>query len=463
MNVRVPKTASERSLIRLTLFVGFALIFLLWLATGYDVIRYIGTVQSRTVRINDWYLRTEELLDDVRTGVLLASVSVRDGVLDTEAKNDDYYRGEVAHARAKVSASLNRYESWVHSAEERADFAELRRNVEEMWAATGPILVLDEQGRAKEAIDALRSQLGPRHDAINRISAQIERLNQGAAADQRNQVVAAYRAMERRMWAVGSLALALSGLVGFIITRGADRMERQVRSETARNVENVKALQRLSDRLVRAEEEERRTISRELHDEVGQSLTAIKMELARLGTGGDEGTARTVSTLRDMTEKTLNDVRQLSRLLHPMVLEDFGLPTAVEWYLKEFGERSGLAVDFMHVGLDDRLAPAIETCIYRIVQEASRNVVRHAEARTCRVTLQRVAALVTLIVEDDGRGFEDMAKPPAPPRGLGLVGIRERVTGFGGSLSIDSRPGRGTRLIIDLPTRLPGQPNESAA
>ena len=128
--------------------------------------------------------------------------------------------------------------------------------------------------------------------------------------------------MERRVWALGGIALALSSLVAPVITRHADWMEHQVRSEMSRNAQNVVALQRLSDQLVRAEEEERRTIARELHDEVGQSLTAIKMELARLPHNPDGSTLEGLATVREMTDCTLQNVRHLSRTLHPMVLED---------------------------------------------------------------------------------------------------------------------------------------------
>ena len=173
-------------------------------------------------------------------------------------------------------------------------------------------------------------------------------------------------------------------------------------------MQNARDLQRLSAKLVHAQEEERRVIARELHDEVGQVLSAIKVELtlAEHAIESEGGPAHALADVRSIADGALHSVRDLSHLLHPALLDDLGLPAAIDWYLKGFGRRHGVRVDLLHDHMDDRLLPEIETAVYRIVQEALTNVARHAHARSCRVYLQRLPATVLITIEDDGVGFD---------------------------------------------------------
>jgi two-component system sensor histidine kinase UhpB len=139
--------------------------------------------------------------------------------------------------------------------------------------------------------------------------------------------------------------------------------------------------------------------------------------------------------------------------LHPALLDDLGLAAAVDWYLKGFGRRHGLRVDLLQERMEERLPPQTETAAFRIVQEALTNVVKHAHANSCRVYLQRLMNTLLVTVEDDGVGF-DLApsdRAEAPP-GLGLIGIRERVSRLGGTLRLESAAGKGTRVTVELPT-----------
>jgi signal transduction histidine kinase len=229
----------------------------------------------------------------------------------------------------------------------------------------------------------------------------------------------------------------------------------------------------LSAKLIHAQEEERRSIARELHDEVGQVLTAIKVELAVAQHTLQTGAGEPVTILEDaraITDRALHTVRDLSRLLHPALLDDMGLPSALEWYIKGFRKRHGLVVNYDVVGMSDRLAPELEAGAYRIVQEALTNVVRHSAATSCSVSLVNAGGLLTVTVADSGLGFD----PAAPGRdrvdqGLGLIGIRERVWHLGGMVTLDSAPGRGTTLQVALPARLragspaaPGDPESES-
>jgi signal transduction histidine kinase len=438
---------SERSIIRVSLFVGFGLVFALWAASAYDVGRNMWIVQGQTVGFHQWLADTEMLLDEVRTGVLEASVDVRDALLDA-SRSDDSYRRRLDDARRLVESALHRYEPYVHSDGEHRDLAELRHMVADLWEATEPILALDERGLQGEALDSLRHQILPRRQAIQQMSERIARLNEGAAADQRAAVVTAFRSAERRAWFLGALTFLLTLVVALVVTRHADRMERQIRRETAKNAEHAKALQRLSDQLVRAGEVERRTIARELHDEIGQALTAVKMDLTRTAAAVASHSSE-LESARAGVDAAIETVRTLSRMLHPTVLEDLGLAAAVEWHLRQFAKRSGIEASFTHAGLDARLPPSVEASIYRTIQEATNNIVRHADATRCSVAIEHSAGRITAVVEDNGCGIDPMQA--AAPRGLGLISIRERIGGLGGTVDLAGQPGLGTRLRVEIP------------
>jgi len=210
-------------------------------------------------------------------------------------------------------------------------------------------------------------------------------------------------------------------------------------------------------KLITAQEEERRVIARELHDEVGQALTAIKMELAvaqrQIQSAG--APAGMLDDARAISETVLNTVRDMSHQLHPSLLDDLGLAAAVDSYLKGFTRRQGVRVDLVTERMTERLQPETEVTAYRIVQEALTNVAKHAQASSCRVYLQRLANTLLVTVEDDGIGFDMTPTDRVDTQHrLGLIGIRERVSRLGGRLLLESAAGKGTRLTVELPVRL---------
>ena len=202
-------------------------------------------------------------------------------------------------------------------------------------------------------------------------------------------------------------------------------------------------------RVVAAQEQERRHLARELHDETGQALTSILLGLRTVEEAGGETEMRAaVAEVRDLVRSTLQDVRQLAVELRPKALDDFGLAAALERLTESFAEQTGIAVGFESTLPAERLAPEIETALYRIVQECLTNIVKHARAGSVSIVLGRKPDAVTAIVEDDGVGFD-----PAKTRddGLGLIGMRERVALVGGRLTIESRPGAGTTFVAEVP------------
>jgi PAS domain S-box-containing protein len=211
--------------------------------------------------------------------------------------------------------------------------------------------------------------------------------------------------------------------------------------------ENREALRVLSRQLMEAQEAERARISRELHDEIGQALAAVKLNLQAIGRLSDD--ARVTAQVRDgvsIVDSTVVEVRNLSRDLRPSVLDDLGLIAALQWYLGRQGERARLEIGFTPPAHLPRPSREIETACYRIVQEALTNVVRHAGAASVDVEVTMDGADFVLTVRDDGRGFDLslQSRERTPSTHLGLVGMRERAEKAGGVLSISSSPGAGT-------------------
>ena len=202
-------------------------------------------------------------------------------------------------------------------------------------------------------------------------------------------------------------------------------------------------------RVVSAQELERQRLARELHDETGQALTSILLSLRGLEEVKDEKTLRTaVGEVRELVRSTLQDVRRLAVELRPKALDDFGLVAAVERLTDGFAEQTGIAVEFVPNLPEGRLPPDVETALYRIVQESLTNVVKHARAGHVSIVLTQKNSSVSVVVEDDGVGFEPARTHDA---GLGLVGMRERVGLLGGRLAVESRPGAGTTFVAEVP------------
>jgi signal transduction histidine kinase len=205
------------------------------------------------------------------------------------------------------------------------------------------------------------------------------------------------------------------------------------------------ALQRVVD----AQELERRRLARELHDETGQALTSILLGLKGLDEGlRDEDSRTAVGELRELVVATLQDVRRLAVELRPRALDDFGLVAALERLTESFQEQTGIAVDFEAPLSGERLPSDVETALYRIVQESLTNVVKHAQAGRVSIVLSRKGGSVSAVIEDDGQGFD---RSDVRREGFGLVGMRERLTLLDGRLRIESGAGAGTTIAVEVP------------
>jgi signal transduction histidine kinase len=218
----------------------------------------------------------------------------------------------------------------------------------------------------------------------------------------------------------------------------------------ARKQANLRAISESLEAMI---EQDRRRIARELHDELAQSMTAAKMNLGLLrdlAVNGVPEVGRLLSETAGLLDRTIAETRRISMDLRPAMLDELGLLPALRWYTGDFARRTGIQVALRARGAESRTRREIETLLYRFVQEALTNVARHARARRVQVQLTGVSGRVKAVVADDGVGI-NMRRGGPPPRGLGLLGMRERIERIGGSLTIDSSRGSGTRLTVSIP------------
>jgi len=208
--------------------------------------------------------------------------------------------------------------------------------------------------------------------------------------------------------------------------------------------------------IIEAQENERRRISRELHDEIGQALTAIKFNLDMM----DKELPQTLLTVRgrlgdakSLSNQTLTAMRQLSMDLRPTMLDELGLIPTLRWYIQNFSNRLNIDSQFQAIGFEEKLPPQIETAFYRIVQEALNNISKHAGATRVEIFFEHRDSTICASITDNGRGFDldRVSHPESPGRGFGIIGMQERVSLLGGKIDIQSSPGRGTRIHIKVP------------
>jgi signal transduction histidine kinase len=263
-----------------------------------------------------------------------------------------------------------------------------------------------------------------------------------------------FQAYLRKMLFLSILLAIGVALISIFRVSALDRRS-EIQRQRAESAEM--GLRRLSNQLLQAQEDERKSISRELHDEIGQMLTGLKMELANLEEfrNSSEGEfEKHLAETKALTEQTMRSVRDLAMGLRPSMLDDLGLEPALRWQVNEFSRHSGIPVSIEIDGNLENLPDSERTCIYRVIQESLTNCARHAEARNVRITMHGSKERISLTVQDDGKGF-DIKSVGGP--GLGLIGMEERIKKLGGTLAISSQSlgnHKGTILTVELPAAL---------
>lgn len=445
------------------MLVGFGLTLGIWIATGLYSSRRISELEARATAEANNYLRAQQVLTSARNSVLVSSVYVRDALLDTSPSARLQGLDRVNGALTGAEETLARYVPIVDSPADQATVLRLRREITELRDTLSRILQPDAATASLTAGALLRSRVTPKRESVMAVAEELGSLNRAAFVAHQQEFARIYRTTQAQLWQVLGLAIAASFGIAVFSARYAGRLERRILDQHRRDLDLQQDLRRLSARLTRVGEQERRALARELHDDVGQMLSAIRVELslAERVLCEKHGASGALDDVRPIADRALQAVRDLSHLLHPSVLDDLGLVPATNWFLKNVRRRHELDVRFEHDDHLGRLAPEIETAAYRIVQEAVSNAIKHAHATRVTVTL-RLGDDLQLTIEDDGGGFDATERGrDGAPIGLGLVSMRERATQAGGSFVVESARGVGTRITVHL-LALPADPAADA-
>jgi signal transduction histidine kinase len=423
------------------LVAGFGGLLVLAAFAGIDGIQALSQIRAANDRIRENFLLRTRLLERIRGDVYVSGTYVRDYLLEPEAGKAEGHRYSLRESRKDTDAAIAAYRALL-TGREQVPFDILVRELDEYWRVLEPVFQWTPQQRQRNGYLFLRDEVFPRRMTMLGIADQIRALNEAQLNDGKSRVEALFTQYQRRMVATVVLTIGLGLVLAAFSTRRILGLESE-------GVQATFALQNLSARLVQAQEEERRSISRELHDEVGQALSGILVELANLTPllrPDNTAAGGKVDEIKREVEESIRVVRNMALLLRPSMLDDLGLVPALEWQAREVSKRSGIWVKVDAANVSEELPEEHKTCVYRVVQEALHNCVQHAAAHNVKITVDQGPVALRLAIEDDGQGFT-----PRKERGMGLLGIQERVSHLGGAFAVDSVPGRGTALKVMLP------------
>jgi signal transduction histidine kinase len=450
---RVREGLSHRQT-RFVFFLGIGGLLLLLGTLGVSAISFLSQIRVREETIRQDYLSRDRVLQNLRSEIYTSGTHIRDFLLDTDEALATEHREQFLDTRQQIEDGIAAYRTLVPASDESA-FRQFSQELTSYMSAIAPVLNWSAAERHARASDFVQTELLPRRMSTLSFADRIQQISERQSDESSQDVNVMLSSFRVKLVVLLLLTIGTGVALAIVALWRLLRLEREAQirfNEVARAREE---LERLSAELLSAQESERRRISRELHDEVGQVLTAIMLGLGNLRSavknGNTEEAFRQLQLVEDMTGRNADVVRNMSLLLRPTMLDDLGLVPALKWYAREVSRTGPMAVEVRTESLFEDLPDEYRTCVYRIVQEAVRNAARHSGAQNVRISLDETPGtngrhVLTVSVHDDGRGFD-----PSQEAGLGILGIRERVTQLAGKLEVESKPGSGTTIRVLLP------------
>lgn len=443
---------------RRLLLMGFGGLLLLLAFSGLTALSVLHRIQTQNEHIREDYFNRDQILEQLRSDIYLSGTYVRDLLLEQDPNRADIHRVELEAARTRINQNVAAYDRLLRP-EERLAFQEFRTELDAYFKSLQPALEWNAEQRRSLGYAYMKDSLLPRRMVVVRLADQVSRVNQRQMETGTRQIESLFSRFRRSL----IVGLAFMLFCGVLLATGSISRILRLEYLSAKRFEEAEhareGLRDLSARLIEVQESERRSLSRELHDEVGQSLSALLLGIGNVAAivSPDGGAARAqLADLRRLAERTVATVRDMSLLLRPSMLDDLGLIPAVQWQAREVSRNSNIYVQVLAESIPEDLPDDYKTCIYRIVQEALRNVVRHARAKSVRIHLSLSAEHLLLTIKDDGQGFQ-----PHREKGLGLLGMEERVSHLRGDFHVESQPGEGTCIRVELPLAQRSAPVET--
>ena len=435
---------SKRTVLR----AGYGAVIAVLVLSTVEAYRIQVSVSRQHLEIYRRFVEQEEALSTIRRNLWLAGNYVREFFIQNTP-------GQGAELVSRLQGLQQEDERALRFLERvplhRQVVPALRKSLDEFWSIGIHLPQTMLHAGSEAEIAFLQREVVPRRGELYNALIEITAADQRMLENSEGEFAGTRRRAAERLLLMLGLGVLLSAIVTRISLRHAENLEREADSHFAAVEQAKQELQQLSARLLEIEEQGRRKLSRELHDEIGQSLALLQIEIshAQALTKGASGDLRErLGRARELAERTVQSIRSISGLLRPALLDDLGLVPALQFQLEEFLRRSGITCEFTEDGVEEHLPDPVKTCVYRVVQEALHNCEKHSGASKVRVTVRQLDECLLAKVEDDGRGFTSAAQRST---GLGLLGMRERSANAGGSLSVDSAPGQGTRIALRIP------------
>ncbi len=422
---------------------GFAAIILLLGADGFIGFSRMALVRESVSRLTENQFRNVALIDEVqRVQSSLGSVLYR------------LAAGKNAEERAELEAGVDRIEESF-----RALFAgipaqdpdiELWRTVEKtsIQATLEAERALSKGSVSRNDLNGLMSA---RERLLSSTSALI-RANHARAEETHRRIEEITGKQLREDVLLLTLCLLVASVCAILILRGAEKLQRQITEHSAE-------LARVSWQLLERQENLAQRLSHELHDELGQSLTALKTNFSRFTTPQSVD-PKWMDDCTSLLKDSIRSTHEISQLLRPTILDDFGLDSALRWLCERFEDRNRIEVSY-ESNLDRRIDPATETHLFRIAQEALTNIAKHSQARAVEMRLFRGGGDLTLTVRDDGIGIPTGYEPSTSQ--FGLIGMRARARSLSGNMTLRPLPGRGAELKVTFPWKASAHEEENAS
>jgi signal transduction histidine kinase len=437
---------------RAALRTGYGAVIAVLVLSAIEAYRIQIAVSQQHLEIYRRFVEQDEALSTLRRNLWLAGNRVRDFFINPTPAAGDELTSNLLALQTENDRALRLLERFPRY---RSVVPQLRASLGDFWSVVEPLPRTMLHATREEEMAFLQREVVPRRGELYNALRDLTLADQRMLQDSEGEFAGARRRAAGRLLLMLATGVLLSILVVRLSLRHAEHMERAAEGHFAEVEQTRGELQRLSARLLEIEEEGRRRLSRELHDEIGQTLALLQIELSRAQAASSPPPAplrEHLDRAHALAERTVQTIRNISGLLRPALLDDLGLVPALQFQLEDFLRRSGIVCEFLEEGVADQLPDPVKTCVYRVVQEALHNCEKHSGARKVCVSVRQFPEALVAEIEDDGSGFQ-MPDPRHPVRtaGLGLLGMRERAGNAGGSLIVDSAPGHGTRIALRIP------------
>jgi signal transduction histidine kinase len=431
---------------------GYGAVIAVLVLSAVEAYHIQTSVSVQHLEIYRRYVDQETSIATLRRNLWLAGNYVRDFFIRTTPDQAAALRANIEDLKREDGEALDHL-TRVSSHGEMVN--KLRKSLGEFWVVVDALPETMLHRSDEDHWQFLQAEIVPRRGELYNAMLDLTSADQQHLQESEREFATARRHAAERLLAMLALSLLLSLLVARQSLRHADHLEARAERHFAEVEQARRELQQLSARLLEIEEEGKRRLSRELHDEIGQALALLQIEISQLQSmlaSQPEVIHERLNRARELAGRTVQTIRNISGILRPALLDDLGLVPALQFQLEDFLRRSGIACEFAEDDVAEQLPDAVKTCVYRVVQEALHNCEKHSGATEVRVAVRQRAGSLTAKVEDNGRGFQlNQQGMPARSAGLGLLGMRERASIAGGALLIDSAPGKGTRVAIEIP------------